>query len=83
VRREGGLKGVLLWGRVLDELNTLLDVALKTSDASLQELLLLLGDATEDVDGLLGTVGLYIALAACWLLGFESMEGHLRRARRE
>ena len=50
--------GVLLLRRVLDELNTLLDVALKTLNASLQELLLLVGDTVKDVVGLLGTVGL-------------------------
>lgn len=50
-------------GRVLDELNTLLDVALKTGDASCEELLLLLGDTVQDVDGLLGTVGLIVTLA--------------------
>jgi hypothetical protein len=42
---------------VLNELNTLLDVALKALDASLQESLLLVGDTVKDVTGLLGTVG--------------------------
>lgn len=54
----GGRKGVLLWWGVLDEFNALLNVALQARDASLEELLLLVGDATEDVDGLLRTVGL-------------------------
>lgn len=49
---------VLLLRGVLNELNTLLDVALKALDASLQESLLLVGDTVEDVTGLLGTVGL-------------------------
>lgn len=50
----------LLWG-VLSELNTLLNVALQSSDASGEELFLTGGDTVEDVDGLLGTVGLYHA----------------------
>lgn len=53
-------KRVLLWWGVLDKLNTLLDVRLEALDASLEEALLLLGDTTEDVGGLLGTVGLYV-----------------------
>lgn len=48
----------LLWCRVLGELNALLNVALKSLDASLKELLLLLGHTVKDVDSLLGTVGL-------------------------
>jgi hypothetical protein len=54
-----GRKRVLLWWGVLDKFNTLLDVGLEALDASLEEGLLLLGDTTEDVGGLLGTVGLY------------------------
>lgn len=53
-----GGKEALLWCRVLGELNALLNVALKSLDASLKELLLLLGHTVKDVDGLLGTVGL-------------------------
>jgi hypothetical protein len=53
-------KKVLLWLFVLDKVNTLFDVALEALDASLEEGLLLLGHTTEDVGGLLGTVGLYI-----------------------
>lgn len=49
---------VLLWWGVLDEFNTLLDVALETLDASLEELLLLIGDTVKDIDGLLNAVGL-------------------------
>lgn len=48
----------LLWG-VLGELDTLLNVALESSDASIEEFLLTLGHTIEDVDSLLGTVGLY------------------------
>lgn len=59
MRRER--KGVLLWWGVLDKLNTLLDVGLEALDASLEEALLLLRDTTEDVGGLLGTVGLYVS----------------------
>lgn len=51
---------VLLWWGVLDKLNTLFDVALEALDASLEESLFLLGNTTEDVGGLLGTVGLYV-----------------------
>lgn len=55
--REGE---VLLWWGVLDELDTLLNVTLKTLDARLEELLLLIGDTVKNVDGLLNTIGLYI-----------------------
>ena len=48
----------LLWWGVLDEVDALLDVALEALNAGLEELLLLVGDAVKDVDGLLGTVGL-------------------------
>lgn len=54
---QGGGEALLWWG-VLGELNALLDVALKSLDASLEELLLLLGHTVKDVDGLLSTVGL-------------------------
>lgn len=47
----------------MGEVNTLLDVALEALDGSLEESLLLLGDVTEDVDSLLGTVGLFGMLA--------------------
>ena len=59
-RKGGGRNGwvVLLLRGVLNELNTLLDVALKALDASFQESLLLVGDTVKDVTGLLGTVGL-------------------------
>lgn len=53
--REGE---VLLWWGVLGELDTLLNVTLKTLDASLEELLLLICDTVQDVDGLLNTVRL-------------------------
>lgn len=53
-----GLGLNLLWG-VLGELDTLLNVTLESSDASLEELLLALGHTIEDVDGLLDTAGLY------------------------
>lgn len=49
---------VLLWWGVLDEFDTLLDVALETLDAGLKELLLLVGDTIKNVDGFLNTVGL-------------------------
>lgn len=51
-------EGVLLWWGVLDEFDTLLNVALETLDASLEELLLLSGDAAKNVDGLLRAIGL-------------------------
>jgi len=59
---QGGLflgkEEVLLWWRVLDEVDALLDVALEALDASLQELLLLFGHTAKNVNGLLGAVGL-------------------------
>lgn len=55
-RRVAG--GVLLWWGVLDKLNTLLDVTLETGNTGGEQLLLLVGDTVEDVDGLLGTIGL-------------------------
>ena len=45
-------------GRLVGEHNTLLDVVLQASDGLLQKLLLLVGDVAENIDGLLGTVGL-------------------------
>jgi hypothetical protein len=48
----------LLW-RVLGELNTLLNIALESINASLEELLLTLSHAVKDVNGLLDTVALY------------------------
>jgi hypothetical protein len=49
----------LLGRRGGDKLNTLLDVVGKTGVASLEELLLMLVRAADDVNRLLGTVGLY------------------------
>lgn len=48
----------LLGGRVRDELDTLADVTLQTIVAGLEKLLLVLVCTADDVDGLLGTVGL-------------------------
>lgn len=42
----------------MSERNTLCDVALETVNRSLEELLLLLGDVAENIDGPLGTVRL-------------------------
>lgn len=50
----------LLLGRVVDEVDALLDVALEAFNRLLQQLLLLVGDVAEDVDGLLGAVGLEV-----------------------
>lgn len=50
--------GYLLLGRVEDEVDTLVDVALESLDTLSQELLLLLGNTFQRVDGLLSTVGL-------------------------
>jgi hypothetical protein len=47
----------LLLGGVMGKLDTLLDVALEALDSLGQETLLLLGNALQGVDGLLGTVG--------------------------
>lgn len=44
----------------MGKVDTLLDVALEALDSLGQEALLLLGDALQGVDGLLGTVGLYL-----------------------
>lgn len=57
-RAFSGEGGVLLWWGVLDELDALLNVALETLDASLEELLLLIGHTAKDVNGLLRAVGL-------------------------
>lgn len=48
----------LLWRRVLDEVNSFLDVALEARDCGLDELLLVSIGAAEDVNGLLRSVGL-------------------------
>lgn len=45
-------------GRVVDEADALGNVALETLNALGQKALLLLGDALQRVDGLLGAVGL-------------------------
>jgi hypothetical protein len=42
----------------VDKADTLADIALKTVGGLGQESLLLLGDALQGVDGLLGTIGL-------------------------
>lgn len=42
----------------MGKVDSLLDVALEAGDGSLQKLLLLVGDVADDVDSLLGTVGL-------------------------
>lgn len=54
---EGNEQGVLL-RRGLSEFNALLNVALETGNTSLKKLLLLVGDAIQDVDSLLSTSGL-------------------------
>jgi len=51
-------------GRVVGEVDALLDVALEALDSLLQKRLLLVGDALQGVGGLLGTVGLKLLLAA-------------------
>ena len=51
------MKYLLLRGAV-DEVNALLNVALQTLDSSFEQRLLLIGEVTQDVDGLLSTVGL-------------------------
>ena len=48
----------------MGKVDALLDVALKALDRSREQSLLLLGDVGEDVDGLLGAVGLR-TLSAC------------------
>lgn len=45
-------------GGAVGKVDSLLDVALEAGNGSLQQLLLLVGNVAEDVDGLLGTVGL-------------------------
>jgi hypothetical protein len=56
---KGGWRGLdSLLGRVVGKSNALLDVALEILDGLFQELLLLRGDALQNVDGLLGTIGL-------------------------
>jgi hypothetical protein len=50
--------GNSLLGRVLDELDTLGDVALETSVACLEELLLVVVGAADYINGLLSTTGL-------------------------
>jgi hypothetical protein len=42
----------------VDEIDALLDVVLEALNGLLQELLLLVGDTLQGVEGLLGTVGL-------------------------
>jgi hypothetical protein len=47
-----------LLGRILDEANSSLDVCLETLDGLIEELLLIVVGAFENVDGFLSTVGL-------------------------
>ena len=54
----GGFGGKSLLRGVVSEFDTLLDIVLEASDGFLQQSLLLGVNVTEDVDGLLGTVGL-------------------------
>lgn len=51
----------LLWWRVLDEFDSLFDVALQALSAGLDELLFLLGHALKNIDGLLSSVGLFLS----------------------
>ena len=61
---ENGLwEWPLLWWGALNEVDSLLDISLEALCASLEEFLLLLGDACEDVDGFLGTSRLYIQVS--------------------
>lgn len=48
----------LLGRRILDEINALLDVALQTLGACLEQLLLVIVRLTEDVDRFLSAIGL-------------------------
>jgi hypothetical protein len=57
-RSRGETQGKLLLNRVVDEGDALADVVLETLDGGLQELLLLICDAVEDVDSFFGTIGL-------------------------
>jgi hypothetical protein len=52
--------GDSLWGRVLDEFDTLGDVALKDIVASREKLLLVFVGAADDIDGLFSTAGLWL-----------------------
>jgi len=56
-------------GRSVGEGDTLVDVALEALDGLGQELLLLLRDVTQGVDGLLGSVGLRTGQSVCQELG--------------
>ena len=56
LRGRGG--GGLLFLRGVDEGDSLLNVSLQAGDGSFQQGLLLVGDISDDVDSLLGTVGL-------------------------
>lgn len=51
--------GYSLLGRVVGKVDTLLDVALQALNRSLEQNLLLVGDVAQNVDGLLGAVGLW------------------------
>lgn len=55
--------GVSLWWGALDELNTLANVATKALVALDEKLLLVFVCTADDVDGLLGTLGLFCKLA--------------------
>ena len=49
----------------MGKVDALLNVALQARDRRLEQLLLLLGDVAEDVDGLLGAVGLHGCQSTC------------------
>lgn len=69
-----------LLGRVLDEADTCFDVGLETFDGFLEELLLILVGAAEDVDGFLSSVGLVESVSTYG--SARRITGHLRRAQR-
>tara|TARA_R110002003_G_scaffold48_30_gene4210 strand:+ start:14035 stop:14355 length:321 start_codon:yes stop_codon:yes gene_type:complete len=58
--RQDSVLECLLGRRILDKLDTLGDVALETVVACLEELLLVVVDAADNVNRFLGTVGLYV-----------------------
>jgi hypothetical protein len=56
----------LLLGRILGKLNTLADIALEAIVASLEQLLLVVIGATDDVNRLLRTAGLNPCQSLCF-----------------
>lgn len=55
--------GTLLWWCVLDEFNSLLNIAFEALDGNIKQFFLLLRSTSKDVDSLRGSICLYLSVS--------------------